>query len=110
MLEKNSKCACCGKAISDVEYIRYGGICSECWYKEDQERKKKERAIHEFEHRGNKITEEYNKRTKEYEYMFYLMDEDYDTYDFGPFESLEEAKKTMDELLDDVDSPYLRED
>ena len=42
--------------------------------------------------------------------MFYLMDEDYDTYDFGPFESLEEAKETMDELLDDVDSPYLRED
>ena len=64
----------------------------------------------EFEHRGNKITKNYNKDTKEYEYMFYLMDEDYDTYDFGPFESLEEAKQTMDELLDDVDSPYLRED
>ena len=110
MLEKNSKCTCCGKAISDVEYIRYGRLCSECWYKEDQERKKKERVNHEFAHRGNKITENYNKDTKEYEYMFYLMDEDYDTYDFGPFESLEEAKKTMDELLDDVDSPYLRED
>ncbi len=110
MLEKNSKCACCGKSITDVEYIRYGGICSECWFKEDQERKKKEREMHEFEHRGNKITKSYNKDTKEYEYMFYLMDEDYDTYDFGPFESLEEAKQTMDELLDDVDSPYLRED
>ena len=110
MLEKNSKCPICGKAISDVEYIRYGGICSECWFKEDQEQKKKEREMHEFEHRGNKITENYNKNTKEYEYMFYLMDEDYDTYDFGPFESLEEAKETMDELLDNVDSPYFRED
>lgn len=40
--------------------------------------------MHEFEYRGNKITENYNKDTKEYEYMFYLMDEDYDTYDFGP--------------------------
>jgi recombinational DNA repair protein (RecF pathway) len=110
MIEKNSKCACCGKAISDVEYIRYAGLCSECWYKEDQERKKKERAMHEFSHRGNKITESYNIHTKEHKYNFYLMDEDYDTYDFGPFDSLEEAKEVMDELLDDVDSPYLRED
>ena len=110
MLEKNSKCSCCGKVITDVEYIRYGGLCSECWYKQDQEQKKKERAMHEFEHRGNKITENYNKDTEDYEYIFYLMDEDYDTYDFGPFDSIEETKETMDELLDDVGSPYLRED
>lgn len=23
----------CGKRISDVEYIRYGGVCKECWHK-----------------------------------------------------------------------------
>ena len=28
---ESAKCACCGKNISDLEYIRYGGICQICW-------------------------------------------------------------------------------
>ena len=28
---ESAKCACCGKNISDLEYIRYGGICKICW-------------------------------------------------------------------------------
>ena len=27
----STKCAVCGKNISDLEYIRYGGICKICW-------------------------------------------------------------------------------
>lgn len=29
----------CGKRISDVEYIRYGGVCRECWHKNNNKRK-----------------------------------------------------------------------
>lgn len=29
--DAKAKCACCGKEISDVEYIRYGGVCKICW-------------------------------------------------------------------------------
>ena len=28
---ERAKCTCCGKNISDVEYIRYGGVCKICW-------------------------------------------------------------------------------
>ena len=28
---ESAKCTCCGKNISDVEYIRYGGVCKICW-------------------------------------------------------------------------------
>ena len=30
----------CGKRISDVEYIRYGGVCNECWHKYNIKRNK----------------------------------------------------------------------
>lgn len=37
MIQKLSKCSRCGKSISDVEYIRYGGVCQECWHKEQMD-------------------------------------------------------------------------
>lgn len=39
MKAKKCVCAVCGKQISDVEYIRYGGVCNLCWHKEDMKRK-----------------------------------------------------------------------
>lgn len=31
-IDKSSKCSRCGKSISDLEYIRYGGLCQNCWH------------------------------------------------------------------------------
>lgn len=39
---KRSKCLRCGKPITDVEFIRYGGICQECYSKEQMEAKEKQ--------------------------------------------------------------------
>lgn len=30
---ESARCACCGKKISDVEYILYDGMCKICWGK-----------------------------------------------------------------------------
>ena len=30
---RDNKCNECGKDIGNVEYIRYNGICKECWHK-----------------------------------------------------------------------------
>lgn len=30
MIDKPNKCQRCGKSISDLEYIRYGGLCQNC--------------------------------------------------------------------------------
>ena len=38
----SSKCVRCGKTISDMEYIRYGGVCQECWSVIQMEKKKKQ--------------------------------------------------------------------
>ena len=38
----SSKCVRCGKTISDMEYIRYGGVCQECWSAIQMEKKKKQ--------------------------------------------------------------------
>ena len=37
-------CAICGKPIGNVEYIRYGGICQDCWHKETINRKHKKKC------------------------------------------------------------------
>ena len=34
-MNDTTKCPQCGKEISNVEYIRYGGVCSTCWHKND---------------------------------------------------------------------------
>ena len=49
-MEKNKKCTClqCSKPISDVEYIRYGGICMNCFSSKSEQ-------DDEIEYRGNKI-------------------------------------------------------
>lgn len=33
-----TKCPQCGKEISNVEYIRYGGVCCGCWHKNDNQK------------------------------------------------------------------------
>ena len=40
-----TKCPQCGKEISNVEYIRYGGVCCDCWHKNDNQKTKKLRKI-----------------------------------------------------------------
>lgn len=30
-MDDTTKCPQCGKVISNVEYIRYGGVCQNCW-------------------------------------------------------------------------------
>lgn len=47
-MENLAKCLCCGKAIGDVEYIRYGGYCQICWHKNDRERKMLEKVFYRF--------------------------------------------------------------
>ena len=32
-MDDTTKCPQCGKVISNVEYIRYGGTCGGCWHK-----------------------------------------------------------------------------
>ena len=32
-MSKDATCVDCNKAITDVEYIRYGGKCKSCWGK-----------------------------------------------------------------------------
>lgn len=36
-----AKCLDCGKEIADVEYIRHGGVCKECWHKYNIKRNNK---------------------------------------------------------------------
>ena len=44
-MEKLSVCMDCGKHITDLEYIRYGGVCMACWQKNVAKRKaEKKRA------------------------------------------------------------------
>ena len=98
-MEQNKKYTClqCGKPISDVEYIRYGGVCMNCF-------SSKSGHDDEIEYRGNKIVSKYNGRT--FDYYFYLIDDDEDVEEFGPYDSEKEAKCTMDRILDDDDCPY----
>ena len=42
-MEKLSVCMDCGKHITDLEYIRYGGVCSSCWHKNIAKRKAERR-------------------------------------------------------------------
>ena len=62
--------------------------------------------VQEIEHRGNLIISKFNGRSNDY--YFYLVNEDKDVEEFGPYDSLVEAKATMDEILDETDSPYLQ--
>ena len=40
-MSDTTKCPQCGKEISNVEYIRYGGVCCGCWHKNDIQKTKK---------------------------------------------------------------------
>jgi len=34
-MNDKTKCPHCGKEISNVEYMRYGGVCRDCWHKNE---------------------------------------------------------------------------
>lgn len=42
-MDDTTKCPECGTVISNVEYIRYGGVCCDCWHKHNMKRTRRKK-------------------------------------------------------------------